>query len=372
MLILVVGAILRPKKAELVAVLPGNELATLPERSQRRELRDIADYVGQRAASLAAFVMYLPALGASGVVVGRDSVLSAAVRPRAPEVLLVQRIEGDSGKPAPRMAGMEDAAPRWAVAVARAPDGRLLSLAGLTGSAVPIRCGELALRELTFGAQLPEAFAGGGLFDLDGKLLALAMPCVDHIVLVPLRDVVEALERQGTLESRLWAHLGFRVATTDSLRPAVPGANAGLTVVETLVGGPADQAGLRPGDVIGRTGSGPVTALSDLQSLVDSSGTGRLELRRGRVSVTLRVIPDSGKRPPSGIVTGGPSQPLVLRAVGAGSRAERAGLREGDRILQIGRNQRPTAAAVARALNDSGALFVVFEREGRRRGIVLP
>jgi hypothetical protein len=216
-LILVVGAILRPKTAELVAVLPGNELATLPERSQRREFRDMANYIGQRVASLAASVVYLPALGASGVVVGRDSVLSAAVPPRAPEVLVVQRVEDDSAKPAPRVAGGDAASHRWALAVARAPDGELLSLAALTGSAVPIRCGDLTLRELAFGGQLPEAFAGGGLFDLDGDLLALAMPCVDHIALVPLRDVVEALERQGALESRLWARLGFRVAPTRDL-----------------------------------------------------------------------------------------------------------------------------------------------------------
>ena len=52
-LVLAAGASLRPRDKQAAAV-PTNELATLPERSQRRALRDIAEYVGERSATFGA------------------------------------------------------------------------------------------------------------------------------------------------------------------------------------------------------------------------------------------------------------------------------------------------------------------------------
>ncbi len=369
-MIVVGGAFLRPQSKPIAAVQT-NELATLQDRSRERSLREIADYVGERAALLAASVVYLPGAGASGVVVGPDSVFGVAASPHTPEFLLVHPVAGDTVQPAAHAANVTTLSPRWALVIARAPDGHPLWLAGMTGSVVPVRCGELAIRELAFGAPVPEAFAGGGLFDLDGNLLALATPCAGHIALVPMSDIAAALERQATPEFRLWARYGFRVAPAASIQPALPGGASGLVVVETLVGGPADRVGLWPGDQIAATQNGPVTGLPDLESLADASRTGRLEVRRRRGSVVLTLVHDSVGRGRAEVVAGRPAGALVLRHVGAGSRAERAGLRAGDTILQIGRSRRPSAAAVDRALTAGGALFLVYEREGHRHGVVL-
>jgi hypothetical protein len=103
-LILVVGAVLRPEEKP-VAVVPANELATLPDRSRRRALRDITDYIGERAGLMARSVAYLAAVGASGVVVGPDSVLSAHGRGATPGFLLLDGVGGDSVEPAPRALG---------------------------------------------------------------------------------------------------------------------------------------------------------------------------------------------------------------------------------------------------------------------------
>lgn len=369
LLILVVGAVLRPG-AEGVSTVATSELATLPERSQRRELRDIAEYVSQRAASLASSVVYLPASRASGVVLGKDSVLSAALPPRPPAVLVSQS-PGDSSVSPPR-GTVDDLSPHWALVVARAPDGRVLQLAGLTGGVVPVLCDELALHELAFGAPVPEAFAGGGVFDLDGNLLALAMPCAGHVALVPLADVATALERQASVAFRLWTLLGVRVAPIDSARAEARGADAGLVVTETLAGGPADLAGLWPGDVIVGTAAGPVAIATDLEPVLSGSATKRLEFTGGRGGVILRVAPDSAPSVRRAIVESDPPDGPIVGMVATGSRAGRAGLRAGDRIVQIGQVRWPTTAAVSRALAGGRAQFVVYERAGRRRGLMLP
>jgi hypothetical protein len=364
LLILAVGSALRPKEEQPVLV-PTNQLATLPERSLRRDLREMAEFVGQRASASAGSVVYLPAIGASGLRVGPDTVVSAVMQDGIPRILVSRPATRDTAPPAERSALADVPGPRWSIALARSPDDRLLSVAGFAGSAAEVLCGGMRLHELAFGASLPAAFAGGGLFDLDGNVLALAVPCGGHIALVPLAEAMEALGRQATPEFRLWTRFGFRVAPGVTMGLGPPGADSSLAVVEIRVGGPADRAGLRPGDVIVRLGTDRVAVPENLRPLLAAPAGTALDVRRGRTGVTL--APRIGAGP-------GWSEPdagVPLRAVGPESRAARAGLRAGDRIVQIGPDQRPTAAVWQRALADSGRSFIIYEREGRRIGTAL-
>lgn len=371
-LVLVIGALLRPGKSEPIPVVPTTELATLPERSQRRVLRDYAGFVGERTGAVEASVVFLPQVGASGLVIGRDSVLSVAPAPGrqetpgtgAPRVLL-QHGTGVTRPPASIAAGVDTLTRRWSLVVARSAEGPTLSLAGLTGGVGRVHCGELELRELIFDAPVPAAFTGGAMFDLDGNALGLAVPCEGRLALVPLADLVAVLDRQRRPEQQVWARYGFRAEPADSLTRRLLGADSGSVVTEVLVGGPADAAGLRAGDV--------VAGGLDLEALAAAPDTTALRVRRTAGGVAVTLVPDTASAGAVEMVAGPPRLPpgLSIRHLAPDSRGARAGLQPDDRILQIGRNRQPAPAALRRALADSAPVFIVYERAGRRRSLVL-
>jgi hypothetical protein len=377
MLVLVLGWLLRPATKQ-ASVVPTNELASLPERSQRRELRDMAQYIRQRAEAFAASVVYLSSSGVSGLVLGHDSVLSAFVAgphhgsaadvSASPEFVLLPSEPGDSALPAARDTSSAVGQTRWGIVVARAPDGQQLAVSGMTSGTVDFQCGGFALRELVFDAPLPASFTGGGVFDLDGNVVGLAVPCGGRIALVPLQDVLNALERQHTPEHQLWTHHGFRVAPLDSITRSVLRAKGDLVVSEVRVGSTADQAGLRPGHVIT---SSAAQAVAERTASLPAAGGRQLTIRRlpdGRLDLTTRPARAGIREAPL------PSSPASRPSVTleqVNSRAASAGLRVGDRVLQISLTYQPSAAVVRRALADTTPVYVVYERQGHRRGVLL-
>lgn len=375
--VLIVGAYLRPK-AQATAVRT-NELATLPELSQRRMLRDIASYLTERVAIFASSVVYLPTFDASGLVLGRDSVLTASLmRPGSTSlsegsgqlVLAASPLPGDSTLPAARILNVDSLALRWILVVARRGDRPPLVQAGLSGGLIPVQCGDLSLRELLFNTVVPLELRGAGVFDLDGNALALAVPCNSRIALVPLVDALRALQQQRTPEYHLWSRYGLRVTAHDSLTRRVLAAGSGPLVTEVLLGGPADRAGLWPGDVIRMALSRIVAEPADLASLLDATTAARIAVRRGGHTRNLVLNVD----PAAGTAAGGSSRRLPgadVMDVTPGSRAERAGLRPGDRVLQINQRRSPTSESLQQALAGNGPVFLVVERDRRRRSLVL-
>jgi hypothetical protein len=209
-LVLGVGAALRPPIRQAVTTaVPTNELATLPERSQRRALRDMAEYVRDRATTFGKSVVYLPEYQTSALALAPNSLLTVVVsdttalrRGTSPAVRIrvTQPSPGDSGLQAAPILDTDTLPARWGLIVARTADGRTLSLAGLTGGLIQTFCGDLGFRELVFDAPVPLAFRGGGLFDLDGNAMAQAVPCSGRVALVPLSDLIWALKLQSTTE----------------------------------------------------------------------------------------------------------------------------------------------------------------------------
>jgi hypothetical protein len=115
------------------------------------------------------------------------------------------------------------------------------------------------------------AFAGGGVFDLDGNPVGLVVPCGSRGMLVTLADVARGIEQQQSVPYRLWVELGFRVESGAEPR-----------VREVRAGSRAARAGLRKGDRL--------QALEDLGSLLPPQGQFRLMLRRARHGVILRAV----------------------------------------------------------------------------------
>jgi hypothetical protein len=273
------GASFRPRAVQQTTAVPSNELATLPGLSQRRALRDLADYIGERSNSSAGSILYLPDYGASALVTGPDSALTAVAAKSEPEaavepvrLLKIPRPARDSTQRVVLRREPDTLRSRWALVVARSPSGQVLSLAGLVGGRVDSRCGELELRELIFDSSIPVAFGGGGVFDLDGNPVALVVPCGSRGMLVPLADVAWGIEQQQSVPYRLWVELGFRVDSAAELR-----------VSEVRSGSRAARAGLRKGDRLQN--------VDDLAGLLPSEDQQfRLTLRRGKRGVVLRSI----------------------------------------------------------------------------------
>jgi S1-C subfamily serine protease len=108
-------------------------------------------------------------------------------------------------------------------------------------------------------------------------------------------EIAEQLIRNGRVEH---AFLGIRMIT---LNPDLverlnrdPGRSTTLTVQEGVLigqvipGSPAEQAGLREGDVIVEIDGQPIRDAEQVQQLVDAAGVGK--------TLTLRVIRDGQAR----------------------------------------------------------------------------
>ncbi|HEX2250244.1 MAG TPA: PDZ domain-containing protein [Gemmatimonadales bacterium] len=375
LLILLVGAFLRPRARQAVPVVPSNELATLPDRTQRRALRDLADYIAQRASDVGSSVIHLADLGTSGLVLAGDSVLTAVAESAERDApvrvrFLIHSLATDSARPA--VASVEvDTSPQWRLVVARSPEGQSLTLTGMTGGAIETQCGDFILREMIFDAVIPPAFAGGGIFDLDGNAIGLVVPCGNRVALVSIGEVSRLMVLQQSPEHRLWTGYGFRAQPADSTRTPLPYSGEGLLVTEVRIGSLAYQAGIRAGDLIVRINSEPASRVEDLAPLFDEPGARPLLLQRTArgLAVNVRSSPVQSlpQTPPSSSSTGG----LALTTVEPGSKAARSGLKPGDRIVQVGRSRAPTANLLRRALSDTTPVFLVYERDGLQRAVVL-
>lgn len=154
----------------------------------------------------------------------------------------------------------------------------------------------------------------------------------------------------------------------------------GLLVNEVWSGWPADVAGLLPGDVIQALDDVEVLYPHDLARLMLPVAYPTFDLWVKRWGNTKRLslpvshgeFPDPGPESP-GIVLGSPLDGYLIEEVAPGSRAERAELEPGDRLLFID-GSRPSSLAAARRVlaEESGApVYLVVQRGSRKLGAYL-
>jgi serine protease Do len=180
----------------------------------------------------------------------------------------------------------------------------------------------------------------------------------------------------------------------------------GALIAGVFKGDPADEAGIRPGDVIVRFDGKDVASDRDLVSLVGSTPVGRkvkAELLRGekKVSVTVEVAmrkdgeeeaaagdPESLKPLKLGISVQELTKELAKRLnldsrsgilvteVEAGSAADRAGISRGDVIVEVNRraisNLKDFGAAIKKAGKDKSLLLLVKRGSGNLFIVVKP
>jgi S1-C subfamily serine protease len=132
--------------------------------------------------------------------------------------------------------------------------------------------------------------AGNG--DTAAQGIGFAIP-IDHA-----KEVVGTLRAGGTPPTAT-AFLGVRTLT---LTPGIKDAygltpTTGVLVTGVTVGSPADQAGLRPGDVLVAVDGKPVSTANQLAALVSAASPGqqlRIQLVRGATTTSLTAILAAG------------------------------------------------------------------------------
>ncbi len=208
--------------------------------------------------------------------------------------------------------------------------------------------------------------SGGPVFGLDGRLAGILTGTHTEGqgigFAVPADAIVDALAdlRAGRHLTR--GFLGVRVADTDG----------GVTIVSTIPTGPADMAGLRPGDrIVGFDG----VEIGDVRSFYE-----RLDRLAGGERTTFHVYRDGALVIVDVELADWSEQPVVIAGMtlrplaGAGgrvvavrprSRAARAGIRIGDVVRTVNGLPVRAPADVREAIGLERAAIMRVEREGR-------
>src|SRR5213083_1774554 len=222
--------------------------------------------------------------------------------------------------------------------------------------------------------------SGGPLLNLDGKVIGINTAIVAagqgigfSIPINQAKEVMRQLIASGRVV-RGW--LGIAIQDVTDELAGTFGVREGVLVAEVMKGGPAEAAGVRQGDVIVELNGAPIKEVPELQRRVAAVAPGqpvKLKVIRDRKPVTLAVTVSEmpGDEP---VLAGAPddeswglsvepltgeaalqlnlgiSGGLLVTDVVAGSPGDRAGLRRGDVIVELGKKPVADPPALYRTL----------------------
>ena len=245
--------------------------------------------------------------------------------------------------------------------------------------------------------------SGGPLLNLDGKVIGINTAIVAAgqgigfaIPINEAKAVMAQLIARGRVV-RGWLGVVIQDLTADLAASFGVREREGVLVAEVMKDGPAEVAGLRAGDVVVEVNGAPVRDVPDLQRRVAALAPGE--------RVRMTIVRDGARQPATVVIAEMPAdEPTVLAQAGieglglqvealvpgaserlglgvargllivdivAGGPAERAGLRRGDIILEIGRQPVGDAQTFAQALGATPAgepTLIYFNRPGERGG----
>ncbi len=150
--------------------------------------------------------------------------------------------------------------------------------------------------------------SGGALVDAAGRLIgintAILSPSGGSLGIgfaIPVRTATEVMTQlvQNGRVDRGWLGVEARTMTQELARGLGVDDRPGAVIVRLLRGGPADAAGMEPGDVVVAVDGKPVTDTVDLinrTAVIKPGENGRYTVLRGRDEVELTV--KTARRPP--------------------------------------------------------------------------
>ncbi len=236
--------------------------------------------------------------------------------------------------------------------------------------------------------------SGGPLYDMEGNLVGINTAILPNgqgigfaIPINTAKPLIPQLEAKGEV-TRGYLGVNIQSITPDLAKALNIGENKGALVAGVMPGSPAEKAGIQRGDVIVSYNAKPISEARDLSAMVAESPVGQEAtvtlVRRGArqdLKVTVRAMqpektaakeeskPASGKwglllqDQPSEMTNG---QGVAVAGVQGGSPAERAGIREGDSILEVNRNPVHSAKEAVEAISKSDnkdSLLLLVQRE---------
>lgn len=244
--------------------------------------------------------------------------------------------------------------------------------------------------------------SGGALISMDGKLVGINSAIYSRsggsigigfaIPANMVRTVVDAVRGGGKLV-RPWIGAGGQAVTSDIATSLGLSRPAGVLINQVRKGGPADQAGLKVGDVVtavnGRTVDDPDSMRYRVATLAVGGNTSLTVLRQGKEqSLSLRLIgpPETpardetvlnGRNPLAGakvanlnpalveeISFEGASDGVVVLDVARGSAAAGLGLRPGDLLLKVNDQAINSVRDLTGAVNAQTRRWTISVRRG--------
>lgn len=238
--------------------------------------------------------------------------------------------------------------------------------------------------------------SGGPLLDSRGRLIGINTAILsggmgggnDGIAFaVPTRImmfVVDQLRASGEVKR---GQVGLAVGSLTAERARELGMSIvrGAVVYDAAPGSSADQAGLRAGDVVTRIQNRPVANAGSVQATVGIARPGAVlpvvYLRDGRertANLTVEASDPAAARIGAhaamarGLTFRNVSDGAQIAVVEAGSAAAAAGVQAGDVVVSANGAGVADMAALARALQGTGAVALTVLRDGERTEINLP
>ncbi len=244
--------------------------------------------------------------------------------------------------------------------------------------------------------------SGGALISMDGKLVGINSAIYSRsggsigigfaIPANMVRTVVDAVRGGGKLV-RPWIGAGGQAVTSDIAASLGLSRPAGVLINQVRKGGPADQSGLKVGDVVtavnGRAVDDPDSMRYRVATLAVGGNTSLTVLRQGKEqSLSLRLIgpPETPARDET-VVTGrnplagakvanlnpalveeirfeGASDGVVVLDVARGSAAAGLGLRPGDLLLRVNDQDINSVRDLTGAVNGQTRRWTISVRRG--------
>jgi S1-C subfamily serine protease len=278
--------------------------------------------------------------------------------------------------PAPR-AESAPAAGEWVVGVWHTLTGRTFAVGNYLQSAA-VTCGVASADEIVSSISFTPAMAGGGLFDIDGRLLGVILPCNGRLAAMAVPSVAAILGREDSVDERLVSRYGLKIEALAAPEQKYFKTSTGLLVREVWTGLRGDAAGVRPGDLIAELNGHKVGGLDDLQMLASAPATPlELTVQRGgkRLKVALTDGATAGSAAPdpsgSGVMFEPLSREFRVGSVNPGSRAALAGIRPGDQILAINRAEPRSMRQVDALFAGDKPMWIEIARGRRRIGVLV-
>jgi len=241
--------------------------------------------------------------------------------------------------------------------------------------------------------------SGGPLLDIAGNVIGINSainPQANTIgFAVPInmaKAILPQLRENGAV-TRGWLGVAVQPITPELAGAFKLDKNEGALVAQVSPGGPADQAGIKRGDVIVRFGDEKITKMRELPAIVSSTPVDRevpveviREGRRETMNVKVGKLEEeptqvaSKQSAPGGTRAFGMRvedlTPAIAQRLGVDDQgalvadvesdgpAARAGIRPGDIVVEVDRKPVKSAAELAKALDASGARALLLVRRG--------